>query len=178
MPHADPRRRFPLLSSRQHSSRYSQRSGSDSQKGGFDSWTHRRWKDCHTGWPTTYDGIYGHRAIDESAGEEQAGTRTLARRSAGSRNRNQRRPGPGEEGVDLRHRHPHSQVGRLGEAHHSRPHGDRPRIHGRDRRGGVERARFLPRPAGERRRATWSAAAAATASRDAVIFARVPAAWA
>jgi threonine 3-dehydrogenase len=36
---------------------------------------------------------------------------------------------------DLRHRHPHLQLGRVGPEDHPRPHARRPRVRGRDRRG-------------------------------------------
>src|SRR5579884_502399 len=63
---------------------------------------------------------------DEGAGEEPAGAGALAGRSSDSGNRHQRRAGPGEESVDLRHRCPHPQLGRMGSADHSGSDGDRP----------------------------------------------------
>ena len=72
----------------------------------------------------------------------------------------------------LRHRRSHLQLGRMGAADHSRAHGDRPRIRRRDRRGRIQRHRFPRGRSGQRRRVTWSAAAAATAWRAGGISAR------
>ena len=63
----------------------------------------------------------------------------------------------------LRHRPPHLQVGRVGAEDHSRADGRRPRVRRRDRRGRLQRQRFLTRATSSAARGTSSAAAAATA---------------
>ena len=87
----------------------------------------------------------------------------MAGRRPGAEDRHQRRPDPGAADRHLRHRRPHLQVGRLGAEDDPRAHGDRPRVRRRDRRS---RARTSPTssPAiSSAAKATWSAAAAATA---------------
>ena len=60
----------------------------------------------------------------------------------------------------------------VGAGHHSRADGDRTRIRGRDCRGGFERCGFFTPATLSAARATWCAAAAATALRDGATCAR------
>ena len=66
--------------------------------------------------------------------------------------RHQRRADPRAAHRHLRHRPAHLQLGRMGAEDHPRADGDRPRVRRRDRRGRLERRRFLPRRYRQRRR--------------------------
>ena len=76
----------------------------------------------------------------------------------------QRRADPGPEDRDLRHRHPHLQLGRVGAEDDPGADARRPRVHGRDRRDGPGGARLQPSATASRARATSPAASAATAA--------------
>jgi hypothetical protein len=65
--------------------------------------------------------------------------------------RPERREDPDQEDRDLRHRHPHLQLGRVGPEDHPRPDARRPRVRGRDRRHRQSRERLLDRRPRERR---------------------------
>ena len=101
---------------------------------------------------------------DESTGQTRtrAGPHADAREEA--RSRPQRRDDPDREDRDLRHRHPHLEVGRVGAEDDSGADARRPRIRRRDRRDGAGGARLRDRRPRVRRRATSPAASAATAA--------------